>query len=159
VADWPAAWEAVSGLLRETGCSSVLTWDEGQFTEPGLAAALQRAGCSVADPRDWPAAEVGITGADAGIAATGSLVLLSGPGRPRQASLLPPVHIALLARSRIVRSVEAWFDGHADAIGEAANVTLISGPSRSGDIEMVVTLGVHGPGELHIVLIDDAPGG
>jgi len=99
-------------------------------------------------------ADAGITGVQAAIAATGSLVLESGPGRPRAASLLPPRHIALVGRSQILRSVEAWA-ASGPALEKAANTTFITGPSRSADIEMIVTLGVHGPGEVHVVLVDD----
>jgi L-lactate dehydrogenase complex protein LldG len=99
-------------------------------------------------------ADAGITGVQAAIAATGSLVLESGPGRPRAASLLPPRHIALVGRSQILRSVEAWV-GSGPALEKAANTTFITGPSRSADIEMIVTLGVHGPGEVYVVLVDD----
>ena len=94
--------------------------------------------------------KVGITGALAGIAETGTLVIPGGKGQPLTASLLPAIHIAVLSASAIVPSVE-----NALALPEIAQlpaVTLISGPSRTADIEMTLTIGVHGPGELFVFL-------
>lgn len=94
---------------------------------------------------------IGVTTADYGIAATGSLVLTHGPGRPRSASLLVEDHVVLLPTDRIVHSLEealsrvGWED--------SSNTAVITGPSRTGDIESIHTLGVHGPRHLYIVLI------
>jgi L-lactate dehydrogenase complex protein LldG len=104
------------------------------------------------------AADLGVTGVDLAIAETGSLVLVSGPGRPRSTSLLPPVHVALLERAALVESLEqaglaleAWHAGAAPAPGGAINV--ITGPSRTADIELTLTRGVHGPREVHVVFV------
>jgi L-lactate dehydrogenase complex protein LldG len=98
--------------------------------------------------------QAGITGALYGIAETGSLLLVSGTGQTLTASLLPEVHVAVLKTSRLVPTV-------ADAlrrpeVRNAAAGVIITGPSRTGDIEMTHTIGVHGPGELHVFLIDDS---
>jgi L-lactate dehydrogenase complex protein LldG len=104
-------------------------------------------------------APVCISGADVGIAESGTLVLRSGGGRGRLASLIAPVHIAVLRRAQIVRGLGAALallreqHGH-DLFVDTSNLTLISGPSRTGDIELALTLGVHGPREIHFVLID-----
>ena len=176
VGTWGEAWEKVSELLRGFRAKTAFTWDEDQFQAPGLQWALAGAGCErVGSPHPNPppqagegeqtahysperaaqaAADAGITGVQSAIAATGSLVLISGQGRPRAASLVPPRHIALVGRSQILRSVEAWVASK-PPIEASANVTFITGPSRSADIEMIVTLGVHGPGEVHVVLVED----
>jgi L-lactate dehydrogenase complex protein LldG len=101
-----------------------------------------------------PAVRCGVTGALAGIAESGSLVLVSGAGQSLTASLLPEIHVAVLKTSRLVPTV-------ADALGRpevrnAAVGVIVTGPSRTGDIEMTHTIGVHGPGELHVFLIDDS---
>ena len=96
--------------------------------------------------------EVGITGTQAGIAETGTLVLDSSMERNRLVSLVPPVHIAILDASRIYPTL-------ADALaflqsGEEVSpaVTLITGPSRTADIELTLAIGVHGPQELYVII-------
>src|SRR5262249_4295764 len=98
--------------------------------------------------------DVGLTGALAGIADTGTTVLASGRGRPRLAWLLPQVHVALMRVDRLYASLDDFLAGAGDSVRSSANVSLVTGPSRSGDIEMVLTRGVHGPGALHVVLVD-----
>ncbi len=105
----------------------------------------------LADHSRIGSATVGITGVDVGVAATGSLVLAHGPGRPRSASLLVETHIAILHTDRIVSSLDealarvGWENN--------SNIVAITGPSRTGDIESILTLGVHGPRHLQIVLV------
>jgi L-lactate dehydrogenase complex protein LldG len=152
VPSWPDAWAEIAKLLTERRYRSAICWDEDQFPETGLTSALRAASCCMASKGEWATADVGITGAVAGIAATGSLVLNSGPGRPRSASLLPQHHIAILPRSAIGATVEKWFEAAGAQLDQVANTFFITGPSRSGDIEMNVTLGVHGPGELTIIV-------
>jgi L-lactate dehydrogenase complex protein LldG len=100
---------------------------------------------------------VGLTGADAAFADTGTLALTSGPGRPRLASLSVRTHVALLDPRRLYASWAAWLaaegQGAADRLAGGSNLTLITGPSRTGDIEMTLTVGVHGPGELIVVMV------
>jgi L-lactate dehydrogenase complex protein LldG len=97
---------------------------------------------------------VGLTGAVAGLADTGSLALVSGPGRGRIASLLPPLHIAILRVSQLHASYATFLAAHPQIEDVGSNLVLITGPSRTADIEMTLTRGVHGPGEVHVVLID-----
>jgi L-lactate dehydrogenase complex protein LldG len=96
---------------------------------------------------------VGITGAFCAIAETGTLVMLSGADTPPTVSLLPETHIAVLAKTRIVRSMEdAWALVRAERPEMPRAVSFISGPSRTADIEQTVTLGAHGPYRVHIIL-------
>jgi L-lactate dehydrogenase complex protein LldG len=96
---------------------------------------------------------LGITGAEAAFAETGTIVVRSGPGRPRMASLVPLVHVAVLRTDRIFRSASHWAADPSARMSEGSNVVFITGPSKTADIESIVTLGVHGPKHLHIVLV------
>jgi L-lactate dehydrogenase complex protein LldG len=99
---------------------------------------------------------VGVTGAFAAIAETGTLMLVSGPDTPASASLLPETHVALVPTGRIVKHMEdAWELARAE-LGELPRaVNFISGPSRTGDIEQVIILGAHGPYRVHLILVGD----
>jgi L-lactate dehydrogenase complex protein LldG len=100
---------------------------------------------------------VGITGVDAALAATGSLVLAAGVGKHRVTSLLPPLHIAVVRASQIMPDLESWVAMQRaqglDAFRRMSSVIVISGPSRTADIAMQLIMGMHGPAELHIILI------
>ena len=102
--------------------------------------------------------EVGITGCFAAIAETGTLVLLSSPDTPASTHLLPATHIALVPASRIVATMEDAFAlmraerGGVDAMMPRA-VNMVSGPSRTGDIEQTIVLGAHGPFRVHLVVL------
>jgi L-lactate utilization protein LutC len=97
------------------------------------------------------AAEVGVSNAAYGLADTGSVVLLAAPDEPRGRSLLPPVHVAVLPESRLLPGLAELFAELGPDL--ASSVAIVTGPSSSGDIEQKITIGVHGPGEVHIVLI------
>ena len=107
-------------------------------------------------------ADLGLTGVDLAIAETGTLVLVSGAGRPRSTSLLPPCHIAVFDRTALVESLrqvgvvlEAWHgDGTPPARGAVIN--FITGPSRTADIELTLTRGVHGPKEVHAIFVEQS---
>ena len=86
--------------------------------------------------------------------ATGSLLVTDGPGSPLHASLLPEIHLAVLRASTILPTLEAALP----LVRGTRSAVFITGPSRTADIEMTLTIGVHGPGELHVFLIDDLPG-
>jgi L-lactate dehydrogenase complex protein LldG len=163
-----AAIAAVTELLGALRASRVLGWDGEWLNCPGLAAALTSSGIAIescwlppdAEGRRARLAEldpvpVGLTGAVAGLADTGSLAVISGPGRGRMASLLPPAHIAVLRAGQIVPSLTDFLARHPDAADDGSNLVIITGPSRTGDIEMTLSRGVHGPGVVHVVVIDD----
>jgi len=106
-------------------------------------------------------ADMGITGANVAIAETGSIVIISNEGNARLVSTLPPVHVAILGIEKVVATME-----DATAIlrvlsksGTGQRVTTyisyITGPSRTADIELSLTIGVHGPKEVHIILLDN----
>ncbi len=98
---------------------------------------------------------VTITGAFAGVAETGTLMLLSGPAHPTTLNILPETHIVILRREHIVGAYEeGWARLRADGRDMPRTVVFVTGPSRSGDIEQTILVGAHGPRRLHIVLID-----
>ncbi|MBI3468092.1 MAG: lactate utilization protein [Planctomycetes bacterium] len=112
--------------------------------------------CDEATRRDRCfAADLGVAAADWAIAETGSLVYASGPQQTRSATLLPPVHLAVVDCTRILADLielpaklqERSVDGVLPR-----NVALVTGPSKTGDIELRLTTGVHGPGEVHVVI-------
>ena len=153
-ADAQAALEAVLRLIADD--QAVLAWAPEHIPLPGLAEALAGRGITIAGAKT-DGVRVGITGAAAALAATGTLVVSTGEGRGRLASLLPDVHIAVVRREQILPDIEAWF-AHLRATDPqvfraASNHTLISGPSRTGDIGGVLVLGAHGPVEVHVVLV------
>ncbi len=149
--------EAIRVILDVLGEDRrVMSWAFDRIPLSGLEEALAANGVQVVPERD-ATVRVGITGADAALASTGSLVMLTGKGKSRLASLLPAVHVAIIHQSQIIANLETWvamlrneglgvFQGSASAI-------MISGPSRTADIAMQLILGMHGPGELHIIIL------
>jgi len=103
-------------------------------------------------------AQCGVIEATAGIALTGSVVVDTNRSG-RLVSLLPPVAVFVLRSSSVVPLPGDVLRSHGERwpSGPPTNVVLITGPSRSGDIEMSLVVGVHGPGEVHAVLVDDGP--
>ncbi len=97
-----------------------------------------------------------LTGAFAGIAETGALALLSGPGSPTTLNFLPEAHIVALKADDIVGTYEdVWSRLSALEIAMPRTVNFITGPSRTADIEQTMQFGAHGPRHLHILLIDE----
>ena len=101
---------------------------------------------------DLFALDVGITYAQAGIAETGTLVLDSSVERNRLVSLVPPVHIAILDASRIYTTLAQTLEVLQRRGELSPAITFITGPSRTADIELTLTIGVHGPQELHVIV-------
>ncbi len=101
------------------------------------------------------AVEVGITSADYALADTGSLVMFSESNESRLLSLLPPCHIAIIESSRIVASLDDVFRLRPLPGDQSSAMVVITGPSRTADIEMRLVRGVHGPGEIHVIIIED----
>jgi len=99
--------------------------------------------------------EVGITPADYALADTGSLVIFAKSNESRLLSLLPPCHIAVIDSSRIVPSLDDVLRLRPLPGDQSSAMIIITGPSRTADIEMRLVRGVHGPGEIHVIIIDD----
>jgi L-lactate dehydrogenase complex protein LldG len=135
--------------LDDLEISTLQAWDEDYFPA-GLFSALRSNGIRLQKNPD-PALRAGLTGSLAGIAETGTLVLPGGAGMPQTASLLPEIHFAVLRQADLVDTlVDAL---RLPAIRQATTAILVSGPSRTADIEMTLTIGVHGPGEVRVFII------
>ena len=103
--------------------------------------------------------EISLTAAFAGVAETGTLMLLSGPAGPTTLNFLPENHVVVLRASQIVGHYEdAWDRLRAVDGALPRSVNLITGPSRTADIEQTIQLGAHGPRRLHIILVEDGAG-
>lgn len=169
-ADAPAL---VARLVHERNTTALLAWDQTHLPVPGVLDYLRAEDLTMvnADLPHAPIARleqlaevekmtIGLTGADAVLADTGTLALRSGPGRPRLASLSVRTHIALFTLNQLYPSWAAWWEQLPDKVGwvsgasHSSSLTLISGPSRTADIEMTLTVGVHGPGEVIAILCD-----
>jgi L-lactate dehydrogenase complex protein LldG len=151
---------------------SILAWTASNLPIDNIDMALEDLGLKLIAPTDLRSTEsrdkvrhirCGVTGVEAAFAATGSMLMLAGPGTNRSASLLPFRHVALIPFSRLYRNFEEWLSEQreagtlVDTFRNRANITMISGPSKSADIEMNLTLGVHGPKFVHAILFDDTP--
>jgi len=146
LADVPAAvarYLKANGLPLE-GCM----WP--QLRDLDWAGAGLRLAPRAAEDRD----PVGVTGAFAALAETGTLMVVSGPDTPASVSLLPETHVAVVPVGRIVKHMEdAWSLARAE-LGELPRlVNFISGPSRTGDIDQQIVVGAHGPYRVHMVLV------
>ncbi len=161
VSDNQGAIDAVMQLIGEdtatsTGSAQAVSgWQFDQIPISGLEEAFNQA--NIKRHGQDAGVRVGLTGVDAALAATGSVVVMSGNGRYRATSLLPPVHIAVVTAGQIMPDLESWW-----AVQKAAgleqtrqhsNIVAITGPSRTADIAMQLVMGMHGPKILHIVLM------
>lgn len=99
-------------------------------------------------------AAVGITSAAYALAETGSLVMIASAEEPRLVSLLPPVHIAVVPLNRLLTGLDELFTMLPEPERLSSSMVFITGPSRTADIEQILVRGVHGPGEIHVVLVE-----
>jgi L-lactate dehydrogenase complex protein LldG len=102
-------------------------------------------------------ADIGVSGVDYALADTGTLVLVARNGQPRSVSLLPPVHIAVVRPEQVLSGLSDLFPIlRSEAAGGdlSSAITFITGPSRTADIELTLVVGVHGPQQLHVVLLE-----
>jgi L-lactate dehydrogenase complex protein LldG len=104
------------------------------------------------------AADAAITGTRGAIAETGAIVLWPDQAEPRLMSLVPPIHIAVLDADDIVDTLGEMMEKRGWADGMPTNALLISGPSKTADIELVLAFGVHGPKELIVLIVTDGAG-
>lgn len=154
-----AAFEKLGELLADLGVQRAVANHEVPLSDADLPTRFPTiewhiAGQTEGDLRaSCAAADVGISGADAALAETGSIVVSSGPGKSRMVSLLPPVHIALVSTSRLTPDIVTWAAAREGKL--PANRVIISGPSKSGDIAQILVLGMHGPKRFIVILLDE----
>lgn len=170
------ALDYVVSLVRRLGVTSAARSEQAVFDAVPVDAALAGAGALV-----WPAvyddeasrpairsrlaeSGMGITGADYAIAETGSVIVLPKRGLSRLVSVVPPVHVAIVRPSEVIGTLDDLFalrrlefyrrgDGR-DGGDMGSYLNFISGPSRTADIEQTIVVGVHGPREVHLVLLE-----
>jgi L-lactate dehydrogenase complex protein LldG len=172
VADSPvAARLKLVAELQELGITSLLAWDDSQLPVPGLLDALAVLGISAITPAarldlrrsrvqdlaqrqaalaSVDSIDLGLASADAACADTGTLILCSGPGRSHLVTQLPRRLIILLPSNRIVPSLGHWL---AAQPAGPSSTALLTGPGYAYDVELTPTVGVHGPRQLHLILI------
>ena len=167
--------DIVAAICHDIGASAAMRSDHEVLSDAMVDRALERAGIELDVMKlDYANSEteraeqrgsyreqvfqtdVGITGGDYVIAETGTLVIHPKKGVSRLVSLAPPVHIAVMQRGQVLPSLDELFllehvDIHSG--DRHAGMNLISGPSRTGDIEATIVHGIHGPVETHIVLV------
>jgi len=145
---------ALAGLVRTYQVKQAVLWDTPLLQQLGLAARLTDLGVRVvpahSDKQMLSECDLGITEADFALPETGTLGLLSNAERPRLVSLLPRLHLAIMRPAALRADLHQVF---AEARTHAYLI-LISGPSRTSDIEMTPTLGVHGPRDVHVWVLE-----
>lgn len=157
----------VLDLLQSHKANHIITWDFEHIPVAGLEGAIWDSGIQITQPqmhdefrsetiesiRD---AQVGLTGVDVAVAGTGTMVVSTGPGKGRLPTVLAPVHIAVISLDQIVPRLEDWLARErangSVRMRDSANIAFITGPSRTADLEMVLILGVHGPGKVQVVV-------
>ena len=145
-----AELEATLAQLLESRGKTVVAMRDGAIAARAVAAAGARLAANDNDDLLFDC-EVGITDVDCAIAESGSLVV-STNGRIRNAWITPPIHIAIVRASQILPDLVDLFESRPDAL-DAASTTVITGPSKTADIEGVLVTGVHGPAAVEIVLL------
>lgn len=154
--------EAVAAAARATEAAvAVVSPDVGPYGEE-VAAGLREAGVeevAAASPEEWreaaARADLGVTGALAAVASSGSLLVSAGAASSRLASLLPKAHLAVLSDDRLLPGFEELFAALPDTLAHASSAVLVTGPSRTADIEMELVRGVHGPRQVHVLLVEE----
>jgi L-lactate dehydrogenase complex protein LldG len=152
---------AVAAIATGHDATTFMAWDD--LGVSGVVSGLTAAGLDRVDHvvpsgdrlehnLSYMDVDVGVTGSDGGLAESGSIILTHGEGRPRMASLISDVHIALLDTTKIARMLAQWARENVDLAADTANLVFVTGPSRTGDIEQQLNLGVHGPRHVHIVM-------
>ena len=163
----------LSAIIQKAGINRIIKWDtpilrrleiDSLFDSLGIQNMLlaEKGSLNEVDQKDClrplSTAELGISGADYGLADTGTLVLRASPTQDRVTSLLPPVHVAFMESKCILPSsedlmVKLMLD--LEEKGEMDScLTLITGPSLTADIELNLVLGIHGPRELHVIILE-----
>jgi len=139
--------------------TALVTPDVSEF-DGEIDAALNSAGFDVLRPAtrsEWRTtaarAALGVTSAVLGVAATGSVLIGGGADSPRAASILPETHLVILPADRLVPGLEEALDAVAAMAPTHSSPFLVTGPSRTSDIEMEMVLGAHGPRRLHVLLV------
>jgi L-lactate dehydrogenase complex protein LldG len=146
---------ALQNLVESESIRKAVLWNTDRLNQLGVAEILRACGVEIiphdADKQSLARADLGITEADFLLPETGTVGLFSSPDKPRSVSLLPRVHLVLAHRNALRADLH-----HVFAQAQSENyLVFVTGPSRTADIEMVLTLGVHGPKSYCLWIIDD----
>lgn len=132
---------------------SILSWDPDQLPyETGRCLENENVFHGADAKEKQGEAEIGLTGCEAALAETGTLAMVSSAGKPRTASLLPYVHVAVIRGGDILTGMGDFFERFRNRAELLPYLVFITGPSRTADIELSLTLGVHGPGKVIVVI-------
>jgi len=150
---------------RAGGAAVALSTGDPVVERLGVEEHLASAGLEVLTPEDvfWherlAEAGVGVTGSVTAAATSGTVGIACGPRAPRATSLVPPAHICLVRRATMVEDLADALHRCAPEATDAADLpsglVWVSGPSRSADLELVLTVGVHGPGSVDVIVVED----
>ena len=161
-----AARDKVLEVLEQFEVKSLLAWDFANIPVEGLEAAIRATGIEIIHPDTHDEmrmetltasaeAQIGLTGVDAAAATTGTMIFTTGPGKGRIPTVLPPVHLAVIRLDQLVPRIESWIAAQRATglpLTNSANFCFITGPSQTGDIEMQMVRGVHGPGKNRVIV-------
>jgi L-lactate dehydrogenase complex protein LldF len=142
----------VLNVLEEEKITRIQAWKASELPV-GLLDDLRDKGIEIQHQYD-PAIRLGLTGVESAIAESGTLVMVGTPEQPLTASLVPEIHVAILPASKIQKSLTEALAS--SALRQATAATLISGPSRTADIEMTLTVGMHGPRQVLVFCLMDS---
>jgi len=147
-------------IIKEKELKSFAIWESQFLKEINLKQDFKDTGLKLITAKNknrMANADIGITEVDYAIADTGTLVLLTDKNQPRSVSLLPPIHVAIVRPANLVRNIKDLFIILKSRLQNSEDITscmtFITGPSRTADIELSLTLGVHGPKELYVVIL------
>ena len=161
-----SAFQYIEQVASVRQAKTIIAWETQVINDIELAGKLDEKGLELltetADREFIPTAamsDVGVSGVDFALADTGTLVLLARKGQARSISLLPPVHIAVMKPEQVLSGLSDLFpllrvEAQADGRDLSSAITFITGPSRTADIELTLVVGVHGPQQLHVVLLE-----
>jgi L-lactate dehydrogenase complex protein LldG len=150
---------AIVGVLREKRVRSAMVADDLGAERPGVVAALAEAGVELiggATAREAEPAEAGVSRARFAVAETGSVAVIGDELQPRLATMIVPLHVVVVDEQRVVPSLdEAGAEIEAAMTSGTRYVSLVTGPSRTADVEKTLAVGVHGPREVCVVLVEE----
>jgi L-lactate dehydrogenase complex protein LldF len=140
--------DLVVSVLREKKINKIQTWDDA-YLPSGLLHQMREMNIQIVQEPD-PHIQAGLTGTIGGIVDSGTLLIPSGLGKPLTTSLLPEIHLAIVRESDLYQTLVEAID--LPGLHESSASVLITGPSRTADIEMTMSIGMHGPRELYVFL-------
>ena len=166
VADAAAAVARLLEICQQYSARNCVAWDHPLLERWNVRAALAARGVEMSSAGTLPgedgatrrtrllSADLGITSVTFAVAETGSIAMIDDAGCDTVASLVPPVHVALVSREQLVPDLFDVFDAleKRKAAGWPSSVVFITGPSKTGDVELKLTTGVHGPKHWHVIV-------